>query len=47
MIPADDAMLFRKGMAHVLSEAGFEVAGQAQDVAELLELVRGDPPDAA
>lgn len=44
---ADDAVLFREGMARILIEAGFDVAGQALDAAELLDLVRRDPPDAA
>jgi DNA-binding NarL/FixJ family response regulator len=44
---ADDALLFREGMARILVEAGFEVAGQARDGAELLALVHRDPPDAA
>lgn len=44
VILADDAMLFREGTARVLSDAGFEVAGQAGDAAELLDLVRRDPP---
>lgn len=44
---ADDAVLFREGMARILIEAGFEVAGQARDAAELLDLVRRDPPAAA
>ena len=44
---ADDALLFREGVARVLGEAGFEVTGQARDGDELLALVRRDPPDAA
>jgi DNA-binding NarL/FixJ family response regulator len=44
---ADDAVLFREGMARILTEAGFDVAGQARDAAALLDLVRHDPPDAA
>ncbi len=44
---ADDAVLFREGTARILIEAGFEVAGQAGDAAELLDLVRRDPPAAA
>lgn len=44
---ADDAMLFREGMARILTEAGFEVTGQAGDADELIDLVRRDPPDAA
>jgi DNA-binding NarL/FixJ family response regulator len=47
LILADDALLFREGTARVLAEAGFEIAGQAGDAAELLDLVRRDPPAAA
>lgn len=47
VILADDAMLFREGTARILTEVGFEVTGQARDAAELLDLVRRDPPDAA
>lgn len=47
MILADDAVLFREGTARILAEAGFEVAGQAGDAPELLDLVRQGPPDVA
>jgi DNA-binding NarL/FixJ family response regulator len=47
VILADDAVLFREGTARILTEAGFDVTGQARDAAELLDLVRRDPPDAA
>jgi DNA-binding NarL/FixJ family response regulator len=47
VILADDALLFREGTARILAEAGFDVTGQARDAAELLRLVRRDPPDAA
>ncbi len=43
---ADDAVLFREGLARVLTEAGFEVAAQAGDAVSLLDEVRRDPPDA-
>lgn len=45
VIVADDAVLFREGMARILAEVGFEVVGQARDGAELVELVRRHPPD--
>jgi len=43
---ADDAVLFREGLARVLTEAGFEVAAQAGNAASLLDHVRRDQPDA-
>ena len=45
MIVADDAVLFREGMARILAEVGFEVVGQARDAASLVDLVRREPPD--
>jgi len=42
---ADDATLFREGMARILADAGFEVAGLAADGPALLALVHHDPPD--
>lgn len=47
VILADDAVLFREGTARILTEAGFEVAGQTGNAPELLDLVRRDPPDVA
>jgi DNA-binding NarL/FixJ family response regulator len=44
---ADDAVLFREGMARVLTDVGFAVTGQVGDGAALLALVRDDPPDVA
>ena len=45
VIVADDAVLFREGMARILTEVGFEVTGQARNGVELIELVRRDRPD--
>lgn len=42
---ADDAALFRHGLALVLAEAGFAVTAQAADARGLLDAVRTDPPD--
>lgn len=42
---ADDAVLFREGLARVLSDGGFEVVAQVGDARALLERVRADPPD--
>ena len=39
MIIADDSVLFREGLARVLEGAGFEVAGQAGNIAELDRLL--------
>ncbi len=47
VIIADDAVLFREGTARILAEAGFDVTGQARTAAELLDLIRRDPPEAA
>jgi DNA-binding NarL/FixJ family response regulator len=44
---ADDAVLFREGVARILADVGFEVTGQAGDGAVLLAQVRRDPPDVA
>jgi DNA-binding NarL/FixJ family response regulator len=45
VVLADDAVLFREGMARILTEVGFTVVGQARNGAELVELVRRAPPD--
>jgi DNA-binding NarL/FixJ family response regulator len=44
---ADDSMLFREGLARLLAEAGFEIAGTVADADALLELVATQVPDAA
>jgi DNA-binding NarL/FixJ family response regulator len=44
---ADDAILFREGMARILTDVGFSVTGQAGDGRALLSMVRADPPDVA
>jgi DNA-binding NarL/FixJ family response regulator len=43
---ADDSLLFREGLARLLAEADFEVAGQAGDADELVALVEAERPDA-
>jgi serine/threonine-protein kinase PknK len=45
VILADDDFLMREGLASLLERAGFDVAGQAGDAAELLELVQRRAPD--
>lgn len=42
---ADDAVLFREGVARVLVDSGFEVVGQTGDGESILDLVTADPPD--
>jgi DNA-binding NarL/FixJ family response regulator len=46
VVIADDAVLFRAGLARVLEAAGIRVAAQVGDGEELLARVRADPPDA-
>jgi DNA-binding NarL/FixJ family response regulator len=45
VIVADDDVLFREGLASLLTRQGFDVVGKADDGAELLELVRRHMPD--
>jgi DNA-binding NarL/FixJ family response regulator len=47
VVLADDSVLLREGLARLLAEAGFEVAGQAGTAEALLELVRVARPDVA
>jgi DNA-binding NarL/FixJ family response regulator len=47
VVVADDSVILREGLARLLVEAGFEVAGQAGDARELLELVESERPDVA
>jgi serine/threonine-protein kinase PknK len=47
IVVADDDVLLREGLAGLLERAGFEVAGQAGDAAELLRVVREQQPDLA
>jgi len=47
VVVADDAVLFREGVARILAEAGFDVTGQAGDAAELMALVRHESPAVA
>jgi DNA-binding NarL/FixJ family response regulator len=44
---ADDAVLFREGLARIVAESGFEVRGMVGDAESLLRLIRSDPPDLA
>jgi DNA-binding NarL/FixJ family response regulator/class 3 adenylate cyclase len=47
VVLADDALLLRQALAEGLKAAGFEVVGQAGDVAGLLSLVETQAPDVA
>jgi DNA-binding NarL/FixJ family response regulator len=47
VVIADDEMLLREGLARLLADAGFDVAGRAADAPELLRAVRLTQPDVA
>jgi DNA-binding NarL/FixJ family response regulator len=47
IVIADDAALIREGVAHLLTESGFEVVGQVGDADALLASVRDTRPDVA
>jgi DNA-binding NarL/FixJ family response regulator len=47
VVVADDVMLTREGIAHLLVDAGIEVVAQAEDADALLREVRLKQPDAA
>jgi len=47
VVVADDSTLLREGLVRLLNEAGFDVAGQAVNAQELLQLVRVSQPDVA
>jgi DNA-binding NarL/FixJ family response regulator len=47
VVLADDSILFREGVARVLTEAGIDVVGQAGDAEELLSMVAAMKPDVA
>ena len=47
VVVADDVMITREGIVHLLRGAGFDVVGQAGDLDGLLRAVALDPPDAA
>jgi DNA-binding NarL/FixJ family response regulator len=47
IVVADDVMITREGIVHLLRGAGFEVVGQAGDLDGLLRAVALDPPDVA
>ena len=45
VVLADDDVLLREGVAGLLERSGFEIAGQAGEVTELLRVVRDQEPD--
>jgi DNA-binding NarL/FixJ family response regulator len=47
VVVADDSVLLRAGVVHLLQAAGFEVVGEAGDAEELLRVVREHRPDVA
>lgn len=47
LVVADDSVLLREGVVRLLTEAGFDVVGQAGDAEDLLRKVRAHKPDAA
>jgi DNA-binding NarL/FixJ family response regulator len=47
VVVADDSVLLREGLVRLLTESGFEVAGQAGDAEELLAVVDRERPDVA
>jgi DNA-binding NarL/FixJ family response regulator len=47
VVLADDSVLLREGLARLLTEAGFDVAGQCGTAEDLLAIVRATQPDVA
>jgi DNA-binding NarL/FixJ family response regulator len=47
VVVADDSVLLREGLVRLLTEAGFEVVGQAGDAVELMAAVQAARPDVA
>src|SRR5262245_27022800 len=47
VVIADDDLLLREGIASLLTQAGYNVVGQAGDATELLRLVGEHQPDVA
>ena len=47
VVIADDEMLLREGLARLLEDAGFEVAGRCGDADALLRMVEARRPDVA
>ena len=47
VVVADDSVLLREGVAQLLTQAGFHVAGLAADAEELMQLIEEHEPDVA
>ncbi len=47
VILAEDSVLFRRGLARLLGDAGVDVIGEVGDAEELLQRIKIDPPDVA
>src|ERR687889_1598456 len=47
VVIAEDSVLLREGLARLLGESGFDVAGQAGDAEDLLRKVNAHKPDVA
>lgn len=47
LVLADDSLLFRRGLTLILTDAGFDVIGEADNPDRLIALVDSDKPDAA
>lgn len=47
VVVAEDLALLREGIASLLTDAGFEVVGEAADAGELMSLIRAKKPDVA
>ena len=47
LVIADDEMLLREGLARLLQDAGFEIAGRCGDADALLRMVQARRPDVA
>ncbi|MDX6689490.1 MAG: hypothetical protein QOG15_947 [Solirubrobacteraceae bacterium] len=47
LVIADDEMLLREGLARLLQDAGFEIAGRCGDATTLLRMVQARLPDVA
>ena len=45
VVLADDSVLFRSGLAHLLADEGFQVVGEVGDATGALELVERERPD--